>query len=53
MCNWNLRNGSERVVAVAFNPENPRQLASASWDRTIKIWNLADGQCQQTLEGHS
>ena len=53
MCNWNLRNGSKYVTAVAFNPKNPGQLASASWDNTVKIWKLEDGQCQQTLQGHS
>ena len=53
MCNRHPRNGSNCVIAVAFNPKNPGQLASASEDNTVKIWNLEDGQCQQTLQGHS
>ena len=53
MCNRHPRNGSNLVSAVAFNPKNPGQLASASWDNTVKIWTLEDGQCQQTLQGHS
>ncbi|KAH8902623.1 WD40 repeat-like protein [Coniochaeta sp. PMI_546] len=28
-------------------------LASASYDKTIKIWDAATGQCISTLEGHS
>ena len=47
-----LHNGSDWVRAVAFNPKNNDQLASASEDRTIKVWSLADGQCKQTLRGH-
>jgi WD40 repeat protein len=27
-------------------------LASAGFDRTIKVWDLATGQCLQTLRGH-
>ena len=29
------------------------RLASASADNTIKIWNLTNGKCEQTLIGHS
>ncbi|KAL2138077.1 hypothetical protein VTI28DRAFT_7495 [Corynascus sepedonium] len=29
------------------------RLASASWDKTVKIWDPATGQCVSTLEGHS
>lgn len=29
------------------------QIASGSWDKTIKIWDLETGQCRATLEGHS
>lgn len=30
------------VVALALSPDG-RHLASASWDRTVRIWSLADG----------
>jgi WD40 repeat protein len=29
------------------------QLASASYDNTVKIWDASSGACLQTLEGHS
>ena len=29
------------------------QLASGSKDSTIKIWNMANGKCFKTLQGHS
>ena len=48
-----LQNGSDYVRAVAFNPEKDNEMASASDDRTIKVWSLTDGQCKQTLRGHS
>ncbi|KAK2041575.1 WD40 repeat-like protein [Colletotrichum somersetense] len=28
-------------------------IASASWDKTIKIWDAATGQCLHTLRGHT
>ena len=48
-----LHNGSSQVDAVAFNPEKDNEVVSASDDRTLKVWSLADGQCKETLRGHS
>jgi WD40 repeat protein len=40
------------VNSVAFN-RNSETLASASDDKTIKLWNLSDAKLIRTLEGHS
>jgi dipeptidyl aminopeptidase/acylaminoacyl peptidase len=39
-------------TAVAFSPDG-QWLALASEDRTVKLWNVADGQQLRTFEGHS
>jgi WD40 repeat protein len=40
------------VKAVAFSPDG-QLLASASRDRTVRLWNLATGEQLQKLEGHT
>ena len=30
-----------------------RRVVSASWDNTLKVWDVATGECVATLEGHS
>ncbi|EUC43034.1 hypothetical protein COCMIDRAFT_7445 [Bipolaris oryzae ATCC 44560] len=51
-CLQTLEGHSGEVSSVAFSPDST-QLASASWDSTVKIWDAASGACLQTLEGHS
>jgi WD40 repeat protein len=51
-CLQTLEGHSQAVTSVAFSPDSNR-LASASHDRTVKIWDASSGTCLQTLEGHS
>jgi hypothetical protein len=37
---------------VAVTPDGQRAV-SASWDRTLKVWDLETGRALRTLEGHS
>ena len=40
------------VMSVVFNPKDPNTFATASLDRTIKVWNLTSTVPNFTLEGH-
>ena len=43
---------SNRVVSVCFSSDG-KQIASGSWDATVKIWNASSGELQSTLAGHT
>jgi WD40 repeat protein/serine/threonine protein kinase len=51
-----LHGHTEAVTSVACSPQRddqPLLLASASADKTIKMWNPASGQLIRTLKGHT
>jgi len=46
-----LRGHSDLVMDVAFSPDG-KQLASSSYDKTIRIWNLSSER-HRVLRGHT
>jgi coatomer subunit beta' len=40
------------VMQLCVNPKDTNTFASASLDRTIKVWTLGSQHCNFTLEGH-
>ncbi|KAF3768208.1 hypothetical protein M406DRAFT_51956, partial [Cryphonectria parasitica EP155] len=51
-CLQTLEGHSSEVSSVAFSGDS-QQIASGSYDATVRIWDTRTGQCLQTLEGHS
>jgi Tol biopolymer transport system component len=46
-----LSRHTNRVTSVSFSP-NGKTLATASWDKTVKLWSL-EGKELSTLKGHT
>ena len=46
-----LDDHTAKIVDIDFS-EDEQFLASASWDHTIKIWNIKTGKVVKSIEGH-
>jgi WD40 repeat protein/serine/threonine protein kinase len=43
---------TDKVTSVSISPDG-RWGLSGSWDRTLRLWELATGKCVRTFEGHT
>ncbi len=48
-----LFEGHEKRVTSAVVTPGERILLTTSWDQTVRLWNLATGNCLRILEGHA
>lgn len=48
----NLQGHSDSIRSIAFSPDG-KILASGSYDKTIKLWNVGTGREIYTFQGHS
>ena len=46
-----LQGHEAEIQAIAFAPHGPL-LATASWDQTVRLWDLLTGEAVMTLHGH-
>ena len=52
LCTQVFEGHSHYVMQAAFNPKDTNTFASASLDRTIKVWSIGQGTPNFTLDGH-
>ena len=50
-CIWLWEKHDKLVSSVAIFQDNTKAV-SASWDKTLKIWDISTGECHDTLSGH-
>ena len=44
-CVQTLEGHTDAVNSVAWDPSGSGRMASASWDKTVRVWDAATGAC--------
>lgn len=52
-CQQTFLGHAHYIMDLQFNPKDPNTFASASLDRSVKVWNLNSPQPNYSLDGHS
>lgn len=52
LCQQIFEGHTHYVMQIVFNPKDNNTFASASLDRTVKVWQLGSSTANFTLEGH-
>ncbi|KAG5330168.1 COPB2 protein, partial [Acromyrmex heyeri] len=52
ICQQVFEGHTHYVMQIVFNPKDNNTFASASLDRTVKVWQLGSSTANFTLEGH-
>jgi WD40 repeat protein len=63
-CEQTMKGHSSAVNSVAFNPDGLKVVSASGKygrlradservDNTVRIWSVATGECEQTMQGHS
>lgn len=52
-CRGGSADSHARPVSALAVSHDGNFVASGSWDKNIRIWNVASGKCEKTFEGHS
>jgi WD40 repeat protein len=47
-----LKGHDQRVVSVQFSPDS-KQVVTASWDKTVRTWDVASAKVLQVFKGHA
>jgi len=47
-----LKSGHQSMISDCAFSFDGRQLVSAAWDKTLRIWDVSTGECLSVLKGH-